>query len=87
VENIQSAYFCETYDVAVKKSGKYNCASESNSGALITNILATKSEKGPLPYCKTRTKLEGFNGLSSTKTKSVTKSYYYYSSHQNVPKF
>jgi hypothetical protein len=25
----------------------------------VPNILARKSEEGPLPYCKTRAKLEG----------------------------
>jgi hypothetical protein len=36
---------------------------QPNGGVSTPNILARKSEEGPLPYYKTRAKLEGNNQL------------------------
>jgi hypothetical protein len=35
--------------------------SQRNSALFTPNILASKSEEDPLPYCKTGAKPEGFN--------------------------
>jgi hypothetical protein len=34
-----------------EESGNYACTFQINSGVATCNILATKSEEGPLPYC------------------------------------
>jgi hypothetical protein len=46
------------------------------------NILSRKSEEGPLPHCKTRAEMEGFNRLDPLvgDIPNIRKSYWY----QNV---
>jgi hypothetical protein len=58
---MKGCIFYETYEVTVKNVENKIVYYKKNSGVSAPKIFARKSEKGPLPYCKTRAKSEGNN--------------------------
>jgi hypothetical protein len=67
----KGAYYCETYEETAKKV-ENQIVLKRNTGVSTPNILASKLEEGPLPYCRAGAESEGNNRSGHLASSIVT---------------